>query len=187
MGFRYLYLNIGSNSGDRRALIGRAVAAVVMALGPARMSRPFRSAPGGFSSSSEFLNIGLEIDISDTSFSAMDVCGACRAILACLKKIEKDISDMPHRNPDGSYRDREIDIDMIALDGCVVDSPDIIVPHPRMDIREFVLVPMAGLAPGWMHPVSGLTPVQMLEKLQKRDLSTSSDCRESSPGAMCIE
>ncbi len=82
---------------------------------------------------------------------------------------------MPHRNPDGSYRDREIDIDMIALDGCVVDSPDIIVPHPRMDIREFVLVPMAGLAPGWMHPVSGLTPVQMLEKLQKRDLSTSSD------------
>ena len=136
MGFRYLYLNIGSNSGDRRALIGRAVAAVVMALGPARMSRPFRSAPWGFSSSSEFLNIGLEIDISDTSFSAMDVCGACRAILACLKKIEKDISDMPHRNPDGSYRDREIDIDMIALDGCVVDSPDIIVPHPRMDIRE---------------------------------------------------
>lgn len=187
MGLRHLYINIGSNSGDRRALIGRAVAAIVVALGPARMSRPFRSKPWGFSSSSEFLNMGLDVDISDTSFADMDAYDACSGILAILKSIERKISDMPHRNSDGSYRDREIDIDMIALDACVVDTAGLIVPHPRMGDRDFVLVPMVALAPEWRHPLSGQTLRKMLESLQKRERSTSSDWREPSPGEMWIE
>lgn len=169
MSLAHIYLNIGSNSGDRRALVGRAVAAVVCALGPARMSRPFRSAPWGFDSGSEFLNVGLDIDISRSPFAAMDDSDACRGILALLKKIERNISDMPHRNPDGSYRDREIDIDIIAADDdCAVSLPEVEVPHPRMDAREFVLVPLAELAPQWHHPLSGLTAAAMLGRLSEK-------------------
>lgn len=61
----------------------------------------------------------------------------------------------------GGYIDRAIDIDIIAIDDVVMDTPELTLPHPRMHLREFVLVPMAELAPDWCHPRFGLRVDEM--------------------------
>ncbi|MDE6378068.1 MAG: 2-amino-4-hydroxy-6-hydroxymethyldihydropteridine diphosphokinase, partial [Duncaniella sp.] len=71
----------------------------------------------------------------------------------------------PHRDRDGGYIDRRIDIDIIAIDSIVLSTPRLTLPHPRMHLREFVLVPLAQLAPGWVHPVTGLNASAMLARL----------------------
>ena len=79
-----------------------------------------------------------------------------------VKEVEKSISSMPHRKPDGTYGDREVDIDIIAVDELVFASDTLTLPHPRMHLRSFVLGPLAELAPGWRHPLSGLTAAEIL-------------------------
>ena len=69
-----------------------------------------------------------------------------------------------HRNADGSYRDREIDIDIIAVDDVVYSSERLVLPHPRMRGRYFVLRPMVSLLPGWRHPATGLAVEDMLSE-----------------------
>lgn len=58
-----------------------------------------------------------------------------------LQYVEKAISPAPHRNPDGSYRDRVIDIDMVAVDTLRLDTPELLLPHPRLQERPFFLEP----------------------------------------------
>ena len=67
------------------------------------------------------------------------------ALLDKIQQIERDISAMPHRNADGTYRDREIDIDIIAIDHLHIDTPRLQVPHPRARQRDFVTVPLQEL------------------------------------------
>ncbi len=121
------YINIGSNQGDRRANIARAVAL-----------------------------------IADTLHVKPQLSSA----------IEPSISPASHRKPDGSYADRIIDIDLIAYGDTAIDMTQtpsgnsLTLPHPRMHLRKFVLLPMLRLAPEWTHPVTGLTPADMLQKLK---------------------
>lgn len=151
-----VFLNIGSNLGDRRRNISRAVAALEREFGYFELSHSLESAPWGFDSENSFLNIGMMI-ISDLP---------PLEILHKLQSIEKAIGPGSHRNPDGSYADRLIDIDIIAIDDMVIDTPELQIPHPRMAERRFVLEPLAELAPFWVHPLSGKSPADMLRKLE---------------------
>lgn len=147
-----LYLNIGSNSGDRRAFIARAVDALLKHFGhdsQVRVSSPFESAPWGFESANQFVNVGVTID---TNIDEPWTETSLHQLLDTIKDIEKSISSTPHRNADGSYRDREVDIDIIAVDELDIDTPRLTIPHKCMHLREFVIVPMAELAPEWRHP-----------------------------------
>ena len=60
---------------------------------------------------------------------------------------------------------RPLDLDLIAMGGLVRDSPPPILPHPRAQLRAFVLKPLCDVAPAWRHPVTGLTPGAMLQAL----------------------
>ena len=145
--FSTVYLSLGSNSGDRRALIGRAVAALALRL-PAvamRTSGFYCSAPWGFESENDFLNIAAALTFDrDAAWSDAEA----EALLDKLQGIERDISAMPHRNADGSYRDREIDIDIIAIDNQHISTPRLTVPHPLAQRRPFVTVPLAEITQG---------------------------------------
>ena len=156
------YINIGSNQGDRRANIARAVALIADTLNvKPQLSSAIESEPWGYNSDSPYLNIGL---VFDTRLSP-------EALLDVLLSIERYISPASHRKPDGSYADRLIDIDLIAYGDTAIDMTltpagnSLTLPHPRMHLREFVLLPMLRLAPEWTHPVTGLTPADMLHQL----------------------
>lgn len=150
-----IFLNIGSNLGDRRRNLSRAVAAIEQEFGYFELSHVVESEPWGYASPNHFLNVGMMV-LSDLP---------PEEILRRLQAIERRLSPTPHRNPDGSYADRLVDIDIIAIDTLVVDTPELRLPHPRMAGRRFVLEPMAELAPFWQHPVTGLTPHEMLKDL----------------------
>ena len=137
--------------------IDRAVA-FISEIGVVRaVSAPVFSAPWGYVSDSEFMNVGLNIDVELSPFD----------LLAALKRIERLIApDESHRTADGEYADRTIDLDLIAYGTEVADAPELTLPHPRMAEREFVLRPMVEIMPHWRHPKNGLTPSEMLEKIQ---------------------
>lgn len=151
-----VFLNIGSNLGNRRMNLSRAVAMIEKEFGYFELSHTFESEPWGYESTNSYLNVGMMI-ISDLPPAD---------ILRVLKEIEKKISPDSHRDSGGGYLDRTIDIDIIAIDDLVVDTPELKIPHPRMHERRFVLEPMAELAPFWVHPLLGKTPSQLLASVK---------------------
>lgn len=164
-----IYLSLGSNSGDRNALIGKAVAAltdIYSALNcTVRVAEPVTSMPQGFDSPNPFVNVGVLVNIERPGpWTPLEL----EALLGTTQAVERVISGKPHRNPDGSYCDREIDVDIVAVDDIEYSSPSLTIPHPRMAEREFVLKPMSQLLPSWRHPASGLHPADMLEILKHK-------------------
>lgn len=151
----HVFINIGSNIGNRRMNLSRAIAAIEKEFGYFELSHTVDTEPEGFDSDHRFLNVGMMF-ISDLEPVE---------ILHKLQAIERSISPASHRNADGSYADREIDIDIIAIDEIKMESEELLLPHPRMDRRRFVLEPLAELAPGWRHPDSSLTASQLLANL----------------------
>ena len=150
-----VHINIGSNLGNSRSLIERAVAGIALLSDtPLRSSAFVESDAWGYRSAHRFVNVGVEIETTLPP----------EALLRELQRIERAICQAPHRNADGSYADREIDVDMIYYGELVLDTPALVLPHPRMHLREFVLVPLCELSPGWIHPLLGLTAAQLLAR-----------------------
>lgn len=87
-------------------------------------------------------------------------------VLRRLQEIQSAIDPSPHRDADGRYIDRAIDIDLIAIGNWIVDTPDLTLPHPRMHLRDFVLIPLSALAPAWRHPLTGKTAEELLNELE---------------------
>jgi len=136
-----IHLNIGSNQGDRRTYIARAAALVASALAPCRvlLSTYCESDAAGFCSPHRFLNRGLLVDTRGRSIDPV-------AVLDATQAIERHLAPgSPHRNPDGSYRDRCVDIDIIDIDGIKLSTPRLTLPHPRASDRTFVTGPMREL------------------------------------------
>lgn len=152
------YINIGSNLGDSLSLTRKAAVLIGKKLGSeVQCADPVYSEAWGYESANIFVNLGISVEIGD-----MDP----HHLLEMLHDIEQGISVTPHRNSDGSYRDRVIDIDLIAVDGITSDDEALVLPHPRMHMREFVLRPMVQLCPHWRHPLLGATAEELLVHLQ---------------------
>ena len=153
-----VHLNIGTNIGRRHANLGQAAAALSLCL-PGRMtlSEPVESEPWGFVSDNRFLNMAAAIEL-DGPMDPLEILGR-------VQEAERSVCADSHRTASGGYADRVIDIDIIAVDAIVMSDPRLTLPHPRMHLRPFVLIPMAETAPGWIHPILGLTPGLMLQRL----------------------
>ena len=138
-----VHLNIGSNQGDRRTFIARAIALIGDKVGKVTAcSREVESDAWGYESSNRFLNVGVNVS---TALGPME-------LLLALQGIEREISSMAHRNADGSYRDREVDIDIIFYGTERIEMPGLIIPHPRWRDREFVTVPAREICPELVAP-----------------------------------
>lgn len=151
------YLNLGSNLGNRLLHLTRAMKAIGEEFGPYVTSHKVESDPWGFNSTNRFVNIGLAIE---SELNPQEV-------MYRLQAIEKHISSRGHRRWDGSYNDREIDIDIMATDGEPYNSESLHIPHPHLPKREFFLRPLAELAPDWKDPVTGYSALEMLDILTK--------------------
>lgn len=134
-----VHLNIGSNRGDRRAHLEQAVALIKHELKPSwcRCSHTVTSEPWGYDSPNHYLNMGVDIE--------MPLPVEPETLLDRIQSIERAVSPTPHRHADGSYCDRDIDIDIILIDNLKIDTPRLQVPHPRMRQRQFVMQPLQEL------------------------------------------
>lgn len=146
---RNAYINIGTNKGDRHRNIEVAVVLIidmtarVMGINPAdvdfALSEIYESEPWGYDSPNRFLNQGMRIALpSDMS---------PYEILDMLQSAQDSISKDSHRKADGSYADRLIDIDFIALDDVSIVSERLTLPHPRAHQRAFVMQPLIETLP----------------------------------------
>lgn len=131
-----LYIGLGSNLGNREENIRQALALIDERMGSVyRVSSMMESDPMGFSSTNRFVNA---VCCVHTMMSPM----------SCLRetqKIEQEMGRMEKSSTiDGKpvYHDRIIDIDLLAYDDIVMDTPELTLPHPRMQEREFVMLPM---------------------------------------------
>ncbi len=143
------YLSLGSNLGDRAASIERALELLG---GLVRRSAFYETEPRDLKAQPWFLNIAAEIETALFP----------RQLLARIARIEKDLG----RRRDLDKGPRTIDIDILLFGRFVVDTPDLVIPHPRMHERRFVLEPLAELAPDLRHPVFKKTVREMLAKVK---------------------
>ncbi len=125
------FLGLGSNLGDRWSHLRRAVAAVPDLV---RTSPVYETAPvGGPPGQGPFLNAVVELD---TELSARELLAVCRRLEEAAGRVRAE-----------RFGPRTLDADVLVVGDLVVDEPDLVVPHPRMWERPFVLVPLAQLAP----------------------------------------
>lgn len=146
-----VYLGLGSNLGDKRGNIERAVERLRELSDSIMVSSLHETAPVGVTLQPSFVNAvcGMWTDLD---------------VFQLLREIRAIQRDAGVRGPvlNGP---RMLDIDILLYGGLVVDLPHLTVPHPRMAAREFVLRPLAEIAPGVVHPVTGKTAAEMLSDL----------------------
>jgi 2-amino-4-hydroxy-6-hydroxymethyldihydropteridine diphosphokinase len=146
---RLVYIALGSNIGDRAAMLARGIAALNAAgVRVLRQSSFYASEPVDAPPQAWFLNAVVE---AETALMP-------RQLLRTLMGIEQALG----RRRTIARGPRTLDLDILFYGSSVIHAPDLEVPHPRMEGRRFVLAPLAELAPGLRHPVSRKTVSQLL-------------------------
>ena len=131
-----VYLGLGSNLGERKEQLCRAIALIGERVGEViRQSSFIETEPWGFESENKFLNAVI---LCETTLSP-------RQLLRTTQQIERDMGRKKKANGKSlnrKYTDRPIDIDILLYDDLTVDEPDLKIPHPLMHERDFVMVPL---------------------------------------------
>ena len=147
-----VYLSLGSNLGDRAFNLLEARKMLAERCGEEEaVSSIYESAAWGFRSNHPFYNCCISMH---TRLSPLD-------LLEAVLEIEREMGRVREK---GLYTDRLIDIDILFFGDQVWEHPKLIIPHPGMEQRRFVLVPLAEIAPRLEHPVTGITALEMLER-----------------------
>ena len=134
-----LYLSLGSNLEDRLANLKQAVASLPPQMEVKAKSQIYETPPWGYEDQPMFLNLALR---ATTYLEPLP-------LLRHLKRLEVALGRQ------ATFRNgpRTIDIDILFYDNLVLDTPALVIPHPRLHERGFVLLPMMDIAPDLVHPV----------------------------------
>lgn len=147
-----LYILLGGNLGDKQKVLSEARIRLNKLLGKiTAQSTVYETEPWGFESADLFWNQVLEIS---TSLSPKEVLRQTQQIELQMGRIRKE----------SQYDSRIIDIDILFFGDKVIESENLIVPHPRIQERKFALVPLNEIAPGLMHPVIQKSIGQLLDE-----------------------
>lgn len=132
-----VYLGLGSNLGNRKAILNDTIALINERVGEVvRQSSFLETEPWGFESPNQFLNACLCVNTEL----------APRQLLEATQIIEKEMG-RAHKTMNRKYQDRIIDIDILMIDDLKIDEPDLKVPHPLMEERDFVMIPLKEIMP----------------------------------------
>ena len=142
---------LGSNLGDRICLIEEAIRLIEDKVGDVVGTSSFyNTAPWGTEHPLPYVNVALCVNTQHSP----------EKVLETILAIEKSLGRT--RNGDQNAP-RSIDIDIIFYDDLIINQENLIIPHPRMHLRRFVLVPLNEIEPTYIHPVLGLTVKELLD------------------------
>ena len=146
-----VYLSLGSNIGDRAAQLREAVKRLGTFGHVAALSSLYETEPVEFTEQAWFLNCALALDTNKTP----------ERLMTEILQIEEQMGRrrVQEKGP------RSIDIDILLFGNEIINSHELTIPHPAMQQRRFVLEPLAEIAPGWVHPVLGVTVRELLAGL----------------------
>lgn len=148
------YLGLGTNIGNKRRNLITAAALLAERVGDVlALSGFYETEPWGFESNNWFLNAAVKLN---TDYSPQE-------LLIVTQQIEKELGRTEKSN--GTYHDRMIDIDILLYDDEVLQTPELVLPHPLMHERKFVMEPLAEIAPFVQHPIFKESIMDLNERL----------------------
>ncbi len=146
------YLSLGSNLGDRRENLDKALDYLSQRTRLVKVSSVYDTEAVGNAEQPRFLNLVCQVS---TRLAPAE-------LLLLAKGIERKLG----RQPGKANAPRPIDIDILFFGDKVVNTPELVIPHPRLTERAFVLVPLAEIAPELKHPASDKTVKELLGELK---------------------
>jgi 2-amino-4-hydroxy-6-hydroxymethyldihydropteridine diphosphokinase len=152
-----LYLSLGTNLGDRLSNLKTAITSLVPEVQPVAQSSVYETKPWGYSEQPVFLNQVLK---ANTALDPLDV-------LAFFKQIEGSMG----RRETFRFGPRLIDLDILFYDDLKMDTPKLTIPHPRINERAFILIPLNEIAPDLFHPGFGKTIQQLKSSVDSTSVS----------------
>jgi 2-amino-4-hydroxy-6-hydroxymethyldihydropteridine diphosphokinase len=148
------FLSLGSNLGDRAALLSEALDRLEAAGARiVRRSSIYETEPRDFLDQPRFLNMAVEVETNLAPFE----------LLAAIQEIESEMGRQ-RTVPKGP---RTVDLDILFYGNSIIATNDLEIPHPRLTQRSFVLAPLSEIAPDFRHPVNGQTVRDMRTRLSE--------------------
>jgi 2-amino-4-hydroxy-6-hydroxymethyldihydropteridine diphosphokinase len=151
-----VYLALGSNMGNRLANLKAAISNLTPQMTVKKKSLVYETPPWGFKHQDAFLNQVVE---AETYLEP-------EALIAHLKRLEMALGRVP------SFQNgpRLIDMDILFYDDAIVDTSPLVIPHPRLQERAFVLVPLNDIAPDFVHPFLRKSVSELLDGLDRSEI-----------------
>ena len=147
-----VYLLLGSNLGNRKEIIDKAVELLRQKVGVIILqSKDYETAPWGVTDQPDFLNLVVSIE---TRLKPFEILEKTQSIENQLGRVRKE-----------KWGARLIDIDILFYGNEIIDEPNLKIPHPLLQERDFALSPLVEIAPDFVHPVLGQTILELREKL----------------------
>ncbi len=153
-----VFLGIGGNLGDKKKNLQKCIELIREKLGEVEIiSSVYETPPWGFSAESNFWN---QVILIDTHLD----------MLQLLQETQKIEGQFKKRQTSEGYSSREMDIDILFFDHEIIEASELIIPHPLLHKRNFVLAPLAEIAGEFIHPV-----------LSKKIDLLLDECKDDSP------
>ncbi|MEZ5043357.1 MAG: 2-amino-4-hydroxy-6-hydroxymethyldihydropteridine diphosphokinase [Saprospiraceae bacterium] len=150
-----IFLGLGSNVDPKEAHLSQAINEIAFSVGPIlQCSSLYRTKAWGKTDQSDFINQVIKIE---SSLSALVLLDTILFIESVLGKVRQ-----------GKWGPRKIDIDILFYGQTVITTERLIVPHPFVQDRNFVLVPMMEIAPDFVHPLQQLSIKELYEKCEDK-------------------